>query len=115
MPQATLLKPEIQQCVEDCLECHRICEETITYCLEKGGKHADPKHIRILRDCAEICKTAADFMLHGSELQPRTCAVCAEACELCAKSCEQFANNDIMQTCVEICRKCAESCRKLAS
>jgi hypothetical protein len=114
MPHSSMLSTEMQRCVDDCLECHSICLETIEHCLQKGGNHADPKHIRLLRDCAEICQTTANFMLAGPDLHGRTCAVCAEACQRCAESCEQLANDDMMKQCVEVCRRCAESCKVLA-
>ncbi len=114
MPHATMLSREMEQCVDLCLECHHICIETITHCLQKGGKHADPKPIQLLRDCAEICRTSADFMLHGSDLHPSTCAVCAEACQRYAESCEQMADDEMMKACADICRRCAESCQQMA-
>ena len=59
---------DIQQCIQDCLRSQRVCVETFTHCLEKGGKHAAPEHIRLLLDCSEICQTSANFMLRNSEL-----------------------------------------------
>ena len=38
------LTPEIQQCIENCQECHRICVETAQHCLTLGGPHAEAKH-----------------------------------------------------------------------
>jgi hypothetical protein len=43
---------EMQECIDNCTQCHNICVETIDHCLEMGGKHADTAHIRILQDCA---------------------------------------------------------------
>lgn len=57
-----------------------------------GGRHAEDAHIQLLLDCAEICQTSANFMLRGSELHGRTCAVCADACQRCAASCRQMAS-----------------------
>jgi hypothetical protein len=62
--------------------------------------------------CAEICRTAAHFMLIGSRHHKHTCAECAEICEECARDCERLEG---MQECVEACRRCAESCRKMAA
>ena len=104
---------EMQECIQNCLDCHRVClQEAMTHCLEAGGKHTEPAHFRLVICCAEICQTAANFMLSGSDLHTRTCAVCAEVCELCADDCEQVGD---MEECVQICRKCAESCRRMAS
>lgn len=68
----------LHHCIKECLSCHSICLNTVTYCLEQGGPHAEAGHIRLLLDCAEICQTSANFMLRGSLLHTRTCGVCAE-------------------------------------
>ncbi len=105
---------EMEQCIDNCTQCHAICLETITHCLSKGGKHAAPDHIRLLQDCAQICATSADFMLRGSDLHGRTCAVCADVCTRCAESCERMGDDEVMLGCAEMCRRCAESCRMMA-
>lgn len=105
---------EMQQCINECLNCHSICLSTVTHCLQMGGKHAEAKHIQTLLACAEICRTSAAFMLLGTELHTTTCAACAEVCARCAESCEQMGNDAQMKACAEACRRCAESCRRMA-
>ncbi len=105
---------DMQYCIEECVNCHTICIETISYCLEQGGKHAEATHIRLLQDCTQICQTSADFMLRNSDLHTQTCAACAEVCLRCAESCEQMGNDVQMQACAEACRRCAESCQQMA-
>lgn len=83
-----------------------------THCLEVGGPHAAPDHIRIMLDCAQICMASADFMLRGSAHHADICRVCADICEACARSCEPL---DGMEDCVAACRACAESCRAMAA
>ena len=109
------MSEDMQQCIQSCMECHRICLETVAYCLQMGGPHAEVSHIRTLLDCAEICQTSANFMIRGSELHGRTCAVCAEVCERCAQSCAQMGDDAQMQACADVCRRCAESCQRMAS
>lgn len=109
------LTQEMEKCIKDCLDCHSICLTTIQHCLQKGGRHADPSHIGLLLNCAEICQTSTNFMLSGSHFHVRTCAVCAEICEACAKSCEQFEDDPQMRSCAEVCRRCADSCRKMGT
>jgi len=106
---------EMQRCIDDCLSCHSVCLETVTHCLEMGGRHAEPRHIRLLLDCAEICQTSANFMLRGSDLHSRTCGVCAEVCVRCAEDCEQFRDDPMMMACAETCRRCAGSCQEMAA
>ena len=105
---------KMRACIEECKSCHDICTETISHCLEIGGDHAEPNHIRLLLDCAEICRTSANFMLRMSEFHSQTCGVCADVCERCAQDCEHFGDDQMMQQCAETCRRCAESCREMA-
>jgi hypothetical protein len=106
---------EMQQCIDECLGCHSICLQTVQHCLDLGGRHAEREHITLLLDCAEICETSANYMLRGSRLHGRTCAVCAEVCRACEDDCLRVGGNDeMMQQCAEACRRCAESCERMA-
>ncbi|MEA5616239.1 four-helix bundle copper-binding protein [Cronbergia sp. UHCC 0137] len=106
---------QIQQCIENCLDCHSICLNTVTtYCIHQGGMHIEPAHIRLMLDCAEICQTSANFMLRGSELHLRSCAMCAEVCDRCAQNCDRFSDDHQMRVCADICHRCAESCRQFS-
>ena len=97
--------------IKACLDCHSMCLQTaMNYCLERGGRHVEQKHFRLMLNCAEICQTSANFMLSDSPLHGRVCLVCAEACEACAKSCEQVGD---MRECADECKRCAESCRTM--
>jgi hypothetical protein len=113
-PMAGDRSPQMQTCIDDCLDCHSICLETVNHCLQMGGKHAGPRHIRLLLDCAEVCQTSANFMLRNSDLHRQVCGVCADVCIACAESCEQFRDDAQMMACAEVCRRCAESCREMA-
>ena len=104
--------PEIQSCIDQCTCCHDIClRDATTHCLELGGEHARPEHLKLMFDCAEICQIAANFMLRGSPRHAAVCALCAEICEECANDCERVGD---MRDCVDACRSCAESCREMA-
>lgn len=105
---------KMQQCIQDCLDCYRTCTETIMHCLEMGGDHAAPNHIRLLMDCVEICKVAADFMIRGSNHAGEICDTCASICETCAAECEDMVGSDEqMKICAAMCRRCATSCREM--
>lgn len=104
---------EIQHCIDACLACERSCSEMVPHCLKKGGKHAEPDHIRLMLDCADICGTSARFMMRQSSIHGLTCSACAEVCERCAEDCAKF-KDPTMDTCAEACRACAEACRAAA-
>ncbi|KWT91631.1 MULTISPECIES: four-helix bundle copper-binding protein [unclassified Variovorax] len=101
----------MQDAIKACLDCHSMClRMAMGYCLERGGRHVEQKHLRLMLNCAELCQTSANFMLSDSPLHGRVCLICAEACEACAKSCEQVGD---MRECVEECQRCAKSCRTM--
>lgn len=108
------IDPEMQQCIDNCLECHAVCERTAVHCLGMGGAHASRDHQTALKDCAQICATSADFMIRESPIHPHTCAACAAACERCERQCRDLADGDsVMLQCAETCRRCAETCGEM--
>lgn len=106
---------DVQQCIEECKECHAICMDTVTYCLNVGGAHAQPHHIAILLDCAETCHLSEDSMLRDSAVVPTIGAACADVCDACAIECEKFTGDPQMKACADRCRSCAKACRRMVS
>lgn len=105
---------DLQVCIDKCAACHRVCLETLTYCTEKGGRHAETSHMQLLMDCAQICQTSADFVIRKSEFGEKACYFCGDVCDRCAESCEGFQGDEQMRRCAETCRQCAEACRQAA-
>jgi hypothetical protein len=104
--------PELQNCIDECLRCYQTCiGMAMSHCLERGGRHVEPAHFRLMISCAEICRASAHIMLTGTDVHKASCAACAEICTACAESCEPL---DGMENCVADCRSCAESCRRMA-
>jgi hypothetical protein len=105
----------LQECIEDCLNCHAACTMTAQYALGEGGAHADVNLVGVLLDCAEICQTSANFMLRGSPYHSLTCAACAELCRACEEACRAVGGDEQLSHCAEVCARCAESCEKMAA
>ncbi|PZU64633.1 MAG: ferredoxin, partial [Rhizobium sp.] len=83
------IDPEMKACMDACHECHVTClHMAMNHCLEAGGRHAEPQHMKIMADCAQICAVAIDFMARKSEHHRHICRECAEICRACASSCE---------------------------
>lgn len=99
------------ECIKACSDCHIECVSAIEYCLEVGGDHVRPDHVRRLQTCSEMCIVAAHFMLSRSEFDKKQCGLCEESCRKCADSCGRFTD-DVMQRCVKMCRDCAEVCKR---
>jgi hypothetical protein len=103
----------MQSCIDACTRCHQMCLKTaLTHCIEVGGKHAAPDHLRLMLNCAEICQASANLQLSQSAFSAKLCGVCAEICEACATSCEAMGE---MADCVQACRQCAQSCKSMAT
>lgn len=104
---------DMQRGIDRCLDCYQTCFSTaMSHCLPEGGKHIEGRYLGLMLNCAELCRTTAEFMMSNSPLHGRVCAACAEVCDACAESCEQVGG---MAECVQACRACAESCREMSA
>lgn len=102
-------------CIQNCQDCHRACLQTLVYCMDQGGPHAEPSHLRLLMDCADICAVSAAFMLRASDLHAYTCGASAEVCRRCADDCARMGDDPRMKALADTCRHCAESCAAMAA
>ena len=105
----------MQDCLRNCLKCYQMCMQTINYCLEKGGKHAEPERIKVLMDCAEICQTNANFLLRNSPQHASVSTACALVCRVCGSACDEIGDDEIMKDCAAACFMCAESCEAMTT
>ncbi|MGM3304841.1 four-helix bundle copper-binding protein [Anabaena sp. WFMT] len=113
MMMTETMTTEMQTCINACMECHKKCLETMTYCMSKGGKYMDMAMMSIMRDCSEMCMMCMNMMMGGSEFMGRTCMLCAEMCDRCAAACEKISDDNKMMECAAACRRCAETCRSM--
>lgn len=90
--------------------CAQTCSETLSYCLEQGGDHAEADHVLALVDCAEVCNFTANFVARDSELTASLLEACADACKRCEESCEEFGDDETMENCANACRECYDAC-----
>ena len=111
---AHTMDDRMRRCIDECSSCRDICLETVTHCLQMGGRHAAADHIGALLDCADACELAAKYMLRSSSLHQSSCSMCADACDACARSCDTMGEDELMRRCAEECRRCADSCRQMA-
>jgi hypothetical protein len=114
MPSAPLTFG-LDRCVTECNECRAQCVEARRYCLEQGGAYLEPRHLRLLADCAAICATTADFVLRH-EMSSAWCASsCAQVCHQCADSCARWREDAVLQACTESCRTFGLMCQEIAA
>jgi hypothetical protein len=104
----------IQDCIDACNACALACETCITECLQEPDVSMMVNCIQNNRECAVICRAAAEVMALGSQQSSMFCHLCAEVCATCADECEQHADTMLhCKVCAEECRRCAETCRTM--
>jgi hypothetical protein len=108
-----LIRQDMKDCAQTCIDCADHCAECLAQCLIAGGNHVAPYHIRLLTDCATICRTTADFLARGSDHYTEICGACATISRNCAVDCREF-EDDWMRDCARACDLCAESCETMA-
>jgi uncharacterized protein DUF326 len=73
----------------------------------------DDKITKINRDCANICRTASQFMSRDSQYSKQY----AMFVPIFVKHVLRNVNNTLIwnhcQKCAQVCRRCAEECRKI--
>lgn len=104
---------EHHSCIEACVNCAQECEHCANACLDERDVKAMAECIRLDKDCAEICWTAAAYMSRGSQFSQQVCTVCADICDACAAECRKH-KVEHCERCAEACENCAEECRRMA-
>jgi hypothetical protein len=96
-----------QEYIELSLECYRVCLQTVSYCLQKGGRYVEDVDLSLLFECADACNTAVSMMMRDTTLQVDACGIENQVRERCAEMCEQFSDDAQMARCARLCRQCA--------
>jgi hypothetical protein len=104
----------VDTCIEACENCHAVCQETLNYCLDKGGELAVPSLLRAILECGDIANVAGRFVERHFDHHEQICRTAAEICKRGAKSFSAFSHLDAkLAECAEACRECAEACNAL--
>lgn len=103
----------LQECIEQCFNCHATCTTTVQHCLAAGGALADQSVVGVLIDCAEMAQVSASFMLRGSAYHMVTAAACAELCRTAEEACRPHSGDERLLRCAEVCAACAECCEQI--
>jgi hypothetical protein len=111
---ANTMSSRMQDCVEACMSCHSMCEETMSSCMQMDGGQDRMQIMRALLDCSEATRMRADMMMRRSPMATEMCAMCAKACDMCAEACMSIPDDPQMTRCAESCSRCAEMCRTMA-
>jgi hypothetical protein len=109
LPSATDLRAAFLAC----LRAHDACEAAVAHTPRSDDLGVDER-VGTLLDCADVCRTMARHIRHGSPLLRGTAGVAAELCERAAEACVALAAAPAMAAYAEACRRSAVCCRRLA-
>jgi hypothetical protein len=108
------LSVNMEEVIENCLECHRRCLSVMQHCLALGGNYVQPMIMNALSECSEVARVTADCIVTNSEFSHDLASLCARVCENTARKCNELDPEDgHLVTCVLICQQCADSCRNM--
>jgi hypothetical protein len=108
------MSPHVDDCLEACLECHRICLETVSY-LTTAAHAVGAEDMRLLFNTAEVCGTNASLLRAGGDRHGAASLACAELCEQAARYCDGRGADPRLQACAAACQRCAVACRGIAA
>ena len=107
------ISKQYESCIEACHECVTECEHCAVSCLHEQDIKMMVRFIELVRNCADMCSLAAQFMSRGSTYAGKLCALCADICQACGDECAK-RKNEHCQPCAKACHKCAEECQNMA-
>ena len=103
---------KFQPCIDACIACAIACEHCASECLKEDDVKMMIRCIELDRECASVCRSAAELMSMGGPHAALLCSACADICEVCAHECGMH-EAEHCQECAEECLACAEECRKM--
>ncbi len=109
-----MLSPVLRHNVEICMEAHRSCVELEARARLMDDLRVDRALLRVIRECAEICRLTAESALHDSESRPALAMACVEVSRRCAEDCARIQGNAAMQSCADYCARAVLACQRLS-
>ena len=95
------------------VRCAQECEHWADECVTDGEMEKMGKSVRLCRECAELCRTAADALTRGTKFVYEISRGCIKTCDACAAECRKSVAVSA-QRCAEACRQCVEELQQLA-
>jgi hypothetical protein len=99
--------------IDECAECSLLCRELVNASLDPDAHQpTDRSHARLLLDCADVTRTAADMLARGTDLHEEICRLAIDVARLAAQSCRHFATPESLVV-ADSCERCADACETL--
>lgn len=99
-----------KELINSLVECAATCEWCADQCLNEEQIKMLVDCIRSDKDCATICRSAAELLTRDSQYSGQMVELCEKVCRACAEECEKH-EHDHCRICAEACRRCEEACK----
>jgi hypothetical protein len=77
------------------------CQAAFAYCATASNGIKDPAEFLCLVDCAQMCRTSADFILRQSTyMQPMRDLCMQQLCDA-IETCSKYSENEVIAACVD--------------
>jgi hypothetical protein len=77
------------------------CQAAFAYCAQSDGIE-DMTALLCLVDCAQMCRTTADFMLRKGAYVEEMRDLCMQQVKDAADTCKQFQGDEVLAACVDV-------------
>jgi len=104
----------LKESMKDCMEAHISCVELESRARKMDDQRVDDALLRVIRECADMCRLTADAALHDSESRTALAKACIDVTRRCAEDCARFMGNVEMQRCADVCARAVLACQRLA-
>jgi len=95
------LSLQLNQCLQAWLQ----CEQALAYTARQDTPFS-LKTIRVLTECAEICRGTMEALSSRSPNLPLIALLCVGLCTECAECCSRY-RLPVLHHCAEACQQCA--------
>lgn len=102
--------PETRACIEAFQTCEQLCLRTLPFVCNEISRPLQADLVRVILDCAEMCRLAANFLVRDSEHYIRVCREASEICGDLATHCEAVEGLGGLHS---VCDECVAACRML--
>lgn len=111
---AAAMSYALKQNMKDCMEAHISCVELEARAKQMDDLRVDDSLLRVIRECADMCRLTAEAALHDSDSRPALAKACVEVARRCAEDCARIMGNVEMQKNADACARAVLASQRLA-
>ena len=97
-------------CIRAFQRAHEECLSALAHCMDRPALETSGDLYQCLLDCADLCRTAADFLSRASKLSSKICVLASAACDDLVTACRRHADDARLREVSRTARQTAGAC-----